>query len=187
MSNSDIKILVKKLQNGDMTVFDDLYYQTKDIVFYTILGILKDYSLSEDIMQDTYLKALSKIHSYKPTHSFKSWIVTIGRNSAINEFNRRKKETSIDIQENQTIFGKTESISENQILIEQIFKVLNDTEREIVLLHVVGDLKHREIAKLLEKPLGTVTWTYNNSIKKLKQELDESRWIIWINQNLKKR
>ena len=175
MSNSDIKILVKKLQSGDMTVFDDLYYLTKDIVFYSILGILKDYSLSEDIMQDTYLKALSKIHSYKPTHSFKAWIVTIGKNLAINEFNRRKRETSIDIQTDEMLLGQTESRSENQILIEQIFRVLNDTEREIVLLHVVGDLKHREIAKLLNKPLGTVTWSYKNSLEKLKNELNESR------------
>lgn len=175
MENSDIKILIKKLQNGDMTVFDDIYFQTKDIVFYSILGILKDYSLSEDIMQDTYLKALNKIHSYKPTHSFKAWIVTIAKNLAINEFNRRKKETKVDILENEIILGHTESRSENQILIEQIFKVLNDTEREIVLLHVVGDLKHREIAKLLNKPLGTITWSYNNSLKKLKHELNESR------------
>jgi RNA polymerase sigma-70 factor (ECF subfamily) len=123
LSNSDIKILIKKLQNGDMSVFDKIYHQTKDIVFYSILVILKDYSLSEDIMQDTYLKALSKIHSYKPTHSFKSWIVTIGKNLAINEFNRRKKETNIDIQENEMFLGQTESRSENQILIEQIFKV----------------------------------------------------------------
>ncbi|KFZ27372.1 MAG: ECF RNA polymerase sigma factor SigW [Candidatus Izimaplasma bacterium HR2] len=175
MSNSDIKILVKQLQNGDMSVFDDLYYQTKDIVFYSILGILKDYSISEDIMQDTYLKALSKIHSYKPTHSFKSWIVTIAKNLAINEFNRRKRETTIDIQTDEMFLGQTESRSENQILIEQIFKVLNDTEREIVLLHVVGDLKHREIAKMLNKPLGTITWAYKNSLEKLKKELNESR------------
>jgi RNA polymerase sigma-70 factor (ECF subfamily) len=175
LSNSDIKILIKKLQSGDMSVFDEIYHQTKDIVFYSILGILKDYSLSEDIMQDTYLKALNKIHSYKPTHSFKSWIVTIGKNLAINEFNRRKKETNIDIQENEMFLGQTESRSENQILIEQIFKVLNDTEREIVLLHVVGDLKHREIAKLLNKPIGTITWSYKNSIEKLKTELNESR------------
>ena len=175
MSNSDIKILVKKLQNGDMSVFDDLYYQTKDIVFYSILGILKDYSLSEDIMQDTYLKALNKIHSYKPTHSFKAWIVTIAKNLAINEFNRRKRETSIDIQTDEMFLGQTESRSENQILIEQIFRVLNDIEREIILLHVVGDLKHREIAALLNKPIGTVTWSYKNSLEKLKNELNESR------------
>lgn len=175
MPKSDMRILVKKLQNGDMNVFDDIYYETKDIVFYSILGILKDYSLSEDIMQDTYLKALSKIHSYKPTHSFKSWIVTIGKNLAINEFNRRKRETSIDIQTDEMFLGQTESRSENQILIEQIFKVLNDSEREIVLLHVIGDLKHREIAKMLSKPIGTVTWSYKNALGKLKKELNESR------------
>ena len=175
MTINELKALVKRLQDGDIAVFDMIYYETKSVVYYTILSIVKDKSLSEDIMQDTYLKALSKIHTYKPTHSFKSWIVTIGKNLAINEYNRRKKETNIDIQENEMFLGQTESRSENQILIEQIFKVLNDTEREIVLLHVIGDLKHREIATLLNKPIGTITWSYKNSIDKLKNEIKESR------------
>lgn len=175
MSNSDINLLVKKLQNGDMSVFDDIYYQTKDLVFYSILGILKDYQLSEDIMQDAYLKALEKIHSFKPTHSFKSWLVTISKNLALNEFNRRKKVSNIDLQTDEGLLGFTESTSENEILIQQIFKVLNDTEREIVLLHVIGDVKHKDIAKMLNKPLGTITWSYKNSIEKLQKELAEKR------------
>lgn len=175
MSNSDINLLVKKLQNGDMSVFDDIYYQTKDLVFYSILGILKDYQLSEDIMQDAYLKALEKIHSFKPTHSFKSWLVTISKNLALNEFNRRKKVSNIDLQTDEGLLGFTESTSENEILIQQIFKVLNDTEREIVLLHVIGDVKHKDIAKMLNKPLGTITWSYKNSIEKLQKELTEKR------------
>lgn len=175
MSNKDIKQLVKILKTGDMSVFDDIYHQTKDIVFYSILGILKDNSLSEDIMQDTYLKALKNIHSYKPTHSFKSWIVRIAKNLAINEYNRRKRETNIDIQENEMYFGKVESRSENQVLIEQLFRVLNDTEREVVLLHVIGDLKHREISKLLDKPIGTITWLYKQSIEKLRNQMKERR------------
>ena len=66
--------LIKLLQSGDMAVFDNVYHETKSVVYYAILNILKDKSLSEDIMQDTYLKALEKIHTFKPRYSFKSWI-----------------------------------------------------------------------------------------------------------------
>lgn len=171
MVKRDINELVKQLQNGDIEAFDDIYYQTKNIVYYSIFIILKDYQLSEDIMQDTYLKAINKIHTYKRKAHFKSWLVTIAKNLAINEFNRRKRELLIDIGDHEYIFGCTASTSENEVLISQIFKILSDTEKEVVLLHVVGDLKHREIAALLNKPLGTVTWTYNQAIKKLRNNI----------------
>ena len=171
MVDKDINELVKQLQNGNIEAFDDIYYQTKNIVYYSIFIILKDCQLSEDIMQDTYLKALSKIHSYRRKAHFKSWLVTIAKNLAINEFNRRKREMLIDIGENEYIFGSCASTAENEVLINQIFTVLSDDEKEVVMLHVIGDLKHREIAKLLNKPIGTITWLYNKAIKKLKSEL----------------
>ncbi len=171
MEQKDLNRLVKELQSGNIEVFDDIYYQTKDIVYYSIFLILKDHQLSEDIMQDTYLKALEKIHSYKRQAHFKSWLVTIAKNLAINEFNRRKRETFVDLSENEYLLGNTASTAENEVLITQIFKVLSDTEKEVVLLHVLGDLKHREISELIDKPLGTVTWIYNEAIKKLKAEV----------------
>ena len=171
MADTDINKLVKQLQNGDIKAFDNIYYQTKNIVYYSIFLILKDNQLSEDIMQDTYLKALSKIHTYKRKAHFKSWLVRIAKNLAINEFNRRKREMLIDLSEQEYILGSTASTVENEVLINQIFKVLSNTEKEIVLLHVIGDLKHREIAALINKPLGTITWTYNQAIKKLRNEI----------------
>ena len=173
MTTKELNDLVKKLQSGNLDVFDDIYYETKSIVYYTILTILKDKSLSEDIMQDTYLKALEKIHSFKPRYSFKSWIVTIARNLSINEFNRRKRELSYDPNVDEYIFGSTESTSENELIVKQMIETLKEDEREIVILHVIGDLKHREIAEIVGKPLGTVTWMYNQAIKKLKNEYGE--------------
>lgn len=122
-------------------------------------------------MQDTYLKALSKIHTYRKKAHFKSWLVIIAKNLALNEFNKRKREMLVDITEDEYLMGSTPSTSENEILIKQIFTILTDIEKEIVILHSVGDLKHREIAKLLDKPLGTVTWTYNQAIKKLRSQI----------------
>ena len=173
MTTKELNNLIKLLQNGDMAVFDNVYHETKSVVYYAILNILKDKSLSEDIMQDTYLKALEKIQTFKPRYSFKSWIVMIARNLAINEYNRRKRELSFDPNQDEYIFGSSESTSEKELIVKQMIEYLKDDEREIVLLHVVGDLKHREIAEIVNKPLGTVTWIYNQAIKKLKNEYGE--------------
>lgn len=54
-------------------------------------------------------------------------------------------------------------------------KVLSDGERQIVILHVVSGFKHREIAQMLDKPLGTVLWAYNNALAKLKKELEKEK------------
>jgi len=172
MVKKDIKTLIEKLKNGDLSVFDDIYYSTKDNVYYTILSIVKDASLSEDIMQETYLKALEKIHSYKPRHSFNSWIITIARNLAINEYNRRKRELHVDPTENEIIFGTTESTSEKELLIKEMMEFLNEDEREIVIMHVIGDMKYREIAEVIGTPIGTISWKYNEAIKKLKNKYE---------------
>ncbi len=173
MTGKELNKLVKRLQNGEMDVFDPIYYETKSLVYYTILSIVKDNSLSEDLMQETYLKALNKIHSFKPRFSFASWIVMIARNLAINEYNRRKRELSFDPSVDEYIFGKEESISEKQLIVKEMMEKLKPVEREIVILHVIGDLKHREIADIVKKPLGTVTWMYNEAIKKLRNEYRE--------------
>lgn len=172
MASEELNGLVKNLQNGDINSFDDIYHLTKDIVFYTILSIMKDPNISEDLMQETYLKALEKIHTYKKRASFKAWIVTIARNLAFNEYKKRKRELNFDHTESEYIFGSVDSSSEKELIVQELLDKLNEEERQVVILHVIGDLKHREIAKMLDLPLGTVTWKYNQAIKKLKSEIE---------------
>ena len=50
-------------------------------------------------------------------------------------------------------------------------KALSDSERQIVLLHAVGGMKHRETAALMELPLATVLSKYSRALKKLKAKL----------------
>lgn len=168
MTSKDLNKLVKQLQNGNMEVFDSIYNETKTAVYYVILSILKDKSLSEDIMQETYLKALEKIHSFKPKYGFTSWIVTIARNLSINTYNKRKRELSFDPNIDEYIFGREESVSEKQLIIKEMMEYLDTEHREILIMKILGNMKHREIAEILGKPLGTVTWMYNEAISKLK-------------------
>lgn len=173
MTPKELNQSVRQLQQGHMHVFDAIYFETKSLVYYTILNIIKDRSLAEDIMQDAYLKALEKIHSFKPTHSFKSWITMIARNLAINEYNRRKREFLVDTTEDEYLFGQEQSHTEQQLIVEEMLDSLTPLEQEVVVLHVLGDMKHKDIAALLNKPLGTITWTYQQARKKLQHKFGE--------------
>jgi len=168
---NNINELVFQLKKGNLDVFDEFYELTKKQVFYAIIAILKDQSLAEDIMQDTYLRFLDKINYYKDRTNVVAFLVTIARNLAINTFNRRKKETIYDIYEYDDLF-QAENRQETPLL-DLVMETLEGVELEVFLLHVIDELKHREIAKIMNKPLGTIIWIYNNAVKKMKRKVGE--------------
>ena len=59
--------------------------------------------------------------------------------------------------------------------MEKILMHLNEFERQVVMLHLVSDLKFREIANQLDKPLSTVLSKYNRAIKKLQKIVKEEK------------
>lgn len=162
--------LVKLLKEGDLSVFDEVYHETKRGVYYMVLSILKNEEAAEDIMQDVYIKALQNIHSFN-NRNFNAWIIKIARNTAINEYNKNKKNYSVDQTTSDYLFVSKSSHDE-QLLINDMMKFLNETECEVVLMHVIGNLAHKDIAKILKKPLGTVLWIYSQAIKKLRKVME---------------
>jgi RNA polymerase sigma-70 factor (ECF subfamily) len=170
MKTVDLKTAIKHLKKGDDTYFDVIYDTTKTGVYYTILTIVKDKSLTEDLMQDTYIKMIEKIHTYKTNTQFAAWINRIAKNLAINTYNRRKRELYVDEQETPNLFGETTSSQEDTYYLEHLLKVLNPEEQEVIIRHVILEEKHKDIAKALDKPLGTITWMYQNALKKLRKE-----------------
>ena len=167
----NINKLVYELKKGNLDVFDEFYELTKKQVFYAIISILKDQSLSEDIMQDTYLRFLDKINYYKDRTNVVAFLVTISRNLAINTYNRRKKEIIYDIYDHDNSFQAAPK--QETPLLDLVMETLEKEELEVFLLHIVDELKHREIAQIMNKPLGTITWIYNNAVKKMKRKVGE--------------
>ena len=94
-------------------------------------------------------------------------MLQIVKNLALDELRRRKRERE-RLADADKADSASYEFSENTAL-EYMMRSLNGEEREIVLLHVFWGYKHREIAKKLNLPLGTVTWRYNKAIKKLEK------------------
>ncbi len=170
MNKHKLENIVEAFKNGDETAFDRLYEETKTDVYYTILLVLKDPSLSEDIMQETYLKMIENLPGYRRKGEFRAWIKTIAKRLAINAYHKRKKETAIDADEHPNLFESEGQDSEKRYYLEELMNILSEEEQTIVIRHAILGDKHKDIAKDLDKPLGTVLWKYKNALEKMRKE-----------------
>ncbi len=165
----NIDDMIEEFRVCNYTHFDEFYNLTKKNVFFTIISIVKDNYVVDDLMQDTYMKFLENINNYK-SKSINAYLSTIARNLAINYYNKEKR-----IIHNDEIIDYVQSDDKapnyEYIEVLEMLKTLDDTSREIVILHTINDLKFKEIAKIVDKPLGTVLWIYNKAIKELKRKV----------------
>lgn len=169
--NADLEKLVKDFRSGDESAFPKIYQATHRQLFFVILPIIRDKSLAEDIIQDTYLVFLKKIDEYKQKNLL-AYLITIAKNRAINEYNRRKKVSKVEDFSDFSYFDHVEFKAETKELVFLALEELELEEKNIFLLHVLEDLTFKEIAYIVDKPQGTVGWLYSKAVKKMKRRLE---------------
>lgn len=158
---------VERLKAGDKSSFDEIYESTHKVVYFAILYIVKDKMYAEDILQDTYFKAISSIGQYTLGTDFIGWICSIGRSLALNHLKKHKREVVTDFNDDDRKYGACEQ--EIPYIFDLAQKTLKEDEYQIVMLCHVAGYKRREVAEMLHIPIGTVTWKNNEALKKLKK------------------
>ena len=162
-----LQFLLTKLQNNELEFFDEFYELTHRKVYFMAYSLLRDEASSEDIVQEVYIKVLDKPKRIKVDGNITSYLIEMSKNITLNYL---KKEQRSSVEYVEEISGEDDpdvmSLKDTEVF-QLMKRKLNEKEFTIVILHVVNDLKHDEISKLLKIPLGTVTWTYNNALKKL--------------------
>ncbi|MDD2575013.1 MAG: RNA polymerase sigma factor [Acholeplasmataceae bacterium] len=161
---------IESLINKDEAAFNIIYEHSNRSVYAVIISVVKSKSVTEDLMQDTYIKAITKIHQYKKNGKFLSWLCSIAHRNAIDYYRANKQLTTIDVSENEDLFETVSPNYEQRFLIEELLDKLDDISRQIVLLHIIGEQTFKEISSIVNKPLGTVLWLYNKAISTLKKE-----------------
>lgn len=166
--------LINKLKNNKMEYFDSFFELTKKKVFFAAYSIIQDYSLAEDFLQNTFVIFLENINKIDTNKSILSYLITIARNQALNYINKHNKISSIE--DFKETFHSDDNLNSYKELIPLLKKILDPIDFQILILHVVDELKHREIAEILKLPLGTITYKYNQTIKKIQEELKDAYW-----------
>ena len=158
--------LMKEVTQGSERAFEELYEGMKRGVFALAYSYLRNYEDAEDVLQQTFLTVKRKAYLYRVGTNARAWIFQIAKNAALDELRKRKQRKEGELL-------REEGVETPVVFLDELTARLSEEEREIVIMHAVWGNKHKEIAEEKGLPLGTVTWKYNEAIKKLRKEQEE--------------
>jgi RNA polymerase sigma-70 factor (ECF subfamily) len=147
--------------------FDDEALPHLDALYRVALRLTGDASQAEDLVQDTMLKAYRSWKQYRPGTNAKGWLLTILRNTFINDYRRRKHEPIAMDLETVEPYALDRSMQEvdpegsffAQIVDDKVIEAIDalpDEFREVLVLSDVEGMRYAEIAETLQIPVGTV-------------------------------
>lgn len=169
--------LIHNIADGDRGALAELYKLTNKDVYAFALSILKNIHDAEDVLQDCFVRIYSSAGSYSDRGKPMAWILTITKNLCLKCIRSSQRRVSLSDEEwSFSSPDEFESSADDRIMLSACMSSLNDIERQIVVLHAVSGMKHREIAELLKIPLPTVLSKYNRAIKKLRSILERGAY-----------
>lgn len=156
----------------DLREFEAVALVHLDELYATAMRYAKNEKDAEDLVQETFLKAYTNFHRYQKGTNCRAWLFTILTNTFINKFRRKKKEREIlqadDLRPIEQNFFNREKAEfyqnpEKGALyrtfsadMRQALSSLSDEFRTVVVLADLNDFSYKEIARILDVPVGTV-------------------------------
>ncbi|MGD0991657.1 MAG: sigma-70 family RNA polymerase sigma factor [Gemmatimonadales bacterium] len=178
---------------GKEAAYRELLSRYERPVFSLIYRMVRDRALAEDLAQETFIKVLNALDSYRPEFKFSSWIFKIANNAAIDQLRKRELNTlSLDgapgartaeeveatalqaVDRTESPLAELES-RELGSEIEQAIGRLRPEYRTAILLRHVEGRAYEEIAEVMDLPLGTVKTYIHRARLELREYLAHLR------------
>lgn len=190
LSDQDV---VRHAVQGREAAYRELIRRYQRPVFSLIYRMVRDRELAEDLAQETFIKVLNAIDTYRPEYKFSSWIFKIANNAAIDHLRRRGLDTlSLDgsphAETADAIEATTLQISDGQesqldevtsrelgSQIEVAINQLRPEYRSCIILRHIDGRPYEEIAEILDLPLGTVKTYIHRARNELRILLADAR------------
>ena len=168
-----IEQCIQDMAGDDLSGMERLYSATSTAIYAYALSLLKHRSDAEDVTHDVYLSVYRASNQYKRQGKPLAWMFTITKNLCLEKVRKQQRIASEPIDESYYLLEENGLSVEEKETLRLCMTILNDEEREIVILHAVSGFKHREIAKITNKSLPAVLSKYNRAIKKVREKLLE--------------
>ena len=143
----------RRFLDGDDNGFAEIVRDYKDGLILYLNGIVGNISLAEELMEETFFKIITRRPGYRPTHSFKTWLYTIGRNVALDHLRRHGRETEMTDQEirDEWDLERLYILEERKIALHRAMKKLHPDYRQVLWLLYFEDLSYTDAAVVMKK------------------------------------
>jgi len=171
--------LVRKAKKGQHKAFEKLVFKHQKAIYRVVRKMVLDHDDTNDIVQDTFIKAYSRLEQFNEQFPFYPWLHRIAINTTLNfiEKYRRYQET-FNRSDNQDVYSSQNGNSLQKIIhneFEQQIKLALERipveQRIVFMLRTSEDLGYQEISEQLEISIGTVMSRLSRAREKLKELL----------------
>ena len=171
MQSNDIKKILALVKEKNPSGFDLLYQHYFRFLFSVAYSVLNSEKDSYDVIQSVMMRLYQLDQNLFPSSHELSWLRTVVKNEALMYLRREKSTAPL---EETADFPVLDQKIENFVDMDAIYQLiapLNERQKKVVSMKILGDMAHKEIAQMLSVPIGTVQWIYATSIKKLRRSL----------------
>ena len=157
-----------------MQDIEQLYEEYFNSVYKYLLCLTHDANLSEELTQETFCKAIEKIHTFKGNCKVSVWLCQIAKNLLINEYNKSKKyhnvpDEELVLLEDNIKVEDTVILNNEKINLYKKMQKLDNNSKEVVYLRITGELSFKEIGNILNKSENWARVTFYRARKKLEE------------------
>jgi len=168
--------LVKRAMSGDEEAFELLIKNESEKLYKTAFLYVRNKEDALDVLQETVFKAFISINQLKQPEYFSTWLTKILIRTAYELLRKKKKFILSDEVILNTISQNQSKRIEDQIDIAYAISLLNDHYKTVIILFYYHDLPLRKIAKVMDKPVGTIKTYLHRAKIELKKILEGGKY-----------
>lgn len=163
---------MKKAQKGNDKAFFKIFQQYEEDMYRMAFLYVKNENDALDVVQEVAYQAFKNIQTLKNPAYFKTWLIRITMNCAMNLVGKNKKVIHLTPEQGTLIPSEEEDVPLS-LTLESLMNVLEENEKSIVYLRFYQQYTFKEIAEILDIPLGTSKSILYRALEKLRKELTE--------------
>lgn len=172
----DVRALVARVVSGDMKAFEVIYQNTYRQVYYTCMSFLKNEHNVYDVMQDTYITALTHLQQLENPERITAWLNTIAVNKC-RQFLGKKMPVQLDeatstnlLEENDNFLPESYVLNaeKRKIILNIMQEELSAVQYQTIIMYYFDGMSTSEIAACMECPEGTVSYRLSAARGKIK-------------------
>jgi RNA polymerase sigma-70 factor (ECF subfamily) len=175
LSNEIATAAIFRAGRGDESAFAEFYDEVSSVVYGTVLRVIRDPSMAEEVTQDVFLELWKQAPRFDPVKgSPKSWAATVAHRRAVDRVRSQESSRARDDadarlapREQDEVADEVTAKAEREQVVAALAQ-LTDAQREAVGLAYYGGHTYREVAVLLDVPEGTVKTRIRDGLIKLR-------------------
>ena len=164
-----------RVKDGEIHTLGLLYERYKKRLFGFFYQINKNVSVSEDLVQNVFIRVLKYKHTFNDDSKFITWIFQIARNEMYDDFKKQKKDFYDDIETVSYQLNSDKNIeaeintAEEKLILKKAIDKLSPAKKELIVLSKLKELKYKEVGKIIGCTEGAARTKVHRALSDLKQ------------------